>query len=62
MFFNCHNLTYIDISSFGQSNDTNNDDFFHELPSNGTIKINSNFLQKIKQYIPDSWEIIINDR
>ena len=53
MFAKCTHLSYIDISSF--SNKGNYFDMFDGLPSEGTIKLNRNIYEKIKDIIPSNW-------
>ena len=57
IFYLCSKLNYIDISSFKDS--IFYDNFLYGLPKNGTIKVNENFIGKIKSQILPSWEIII---
>lgn len=55
MFAMCTHLSYIDISSFSNKAESYTD-FFTNLPSEGTIKLNRNIYEKIKQLIPSNWE------
>ena len=55
MFAKCTHLSYIDISSFSNKAEKYSD-IFTELPSEGTIKLNRNIYEKIKQFIPPNWE------
>ena len=55
MFAMCTHLSYIDISSFSNKAEKYSD-IFNELPSEGTIKLNRNIYEKIKQFIPPNWE------
>jgi len=57
MFYYCSNLENLDISQFSSFN--SNEDLFKNLPSNGTIKVNQNFFEKIKEQIPNEWDITI---
>ena len=54
MFAKCTHLSYIDISSFSNKAESYID-FFTDLPSEGTIKLNRNIYEKVKQLIPSDW-------
>lgn len=53
MFYDCLNLTYVDISLFK----TNLEEIrlFNKLPSHGEIVVKYNFYDKIKDQIPENW-------
>ena len=57
-FYGCNNLNYLDISNF-RTNKTILDLFDSNLNFFGTIKGNSDFINKIKDQIPSDWEIIV---
>ena len=53
MFFECSNLTFIDISNFTY---TNIEKLFSKLPKNGTIKVKEEYKDRVKQILQE-WEI-----
>ena len=60
MFFYCYNLTSIDISSFtlpADSKDYIFGLFDNNLPKNGSLKINKEFYNKIKNKFIENWDI-----
>ena len=57
MFYECPNITYIDISSFWNS--SSNVNLFNSLPAKGEIIVNSSFIDVIREQIPKGWKIII---
>ena len=59
MFGFCSNVKFIDISSFKDAKIYDN--IFYEIADYGTIKVHENFINKIKNIIPYSWEIILNN-
>ena len=58
MFNNCKSLKYLDISSFSDNSSSSFFNFSSSLPSSGQIKVNKHFFERIKEYIPESWEIV----
>ena len=56
-FYDCLQLKYLNISSF--ENNISNDKIFNNLPNSGTLLVNINFFDKIRNQIPKNWEIII---
>ena len=56
MFSQCISLKYIDISQFTTREEEIT--LFKGLPNEGTIKANSDFINKIKE-IPENWEKIV---
>ena len=61
MFNNCKSLKYLDISNFSDNSSSSFFNFSTSLPPSGKIKVNKHFLERIKEYIPESWEIIYSD-
>ena len=58
MFYDCNKLANIDISKFTCSSKVLiSTQIFNELPETGKIKVNKDFLEKIKEQIPSKWEI-----
>ena len=55
MFYGCENLRYIDISQFSYYENVS---LFYDLPENGTIAINNDFISLIDKQIPSNWNII----
>ena len=58
MFYDCSNLNKIDISSFTSINLDYKELFNGNISYNGTIEINKDIYDDIKEYVPESWEII----
>jgi len=52
MFYDCSNLTYIDISNFTFKTTVK---LFDKLPDEGKIKINENYADNVYM-IPENWE------
>ena len=60
MFSNCTNLNYLDISSFiNYGSDISIDCILCNVNDYGIIKVNKNFIDKIKNEIPTNWNISI---
>ena len=59
MFFGCNNLKYLDISGFIYDKNVS---LFYNLPDTGTIIVNNNFVDLIKNQIPSEWEIKIIEK
>lgn len=60
MFHNCTSLNYLDISSFiNYSYDLNVDCILCNVSNSGLIKVNKDFIDKIKNEIPKSWNMSI---
>lgn len=60
MFSNCSNLNYLDISSFiNYGSDISIDCILCNVNDYGIIKVNKNFIDKIKNEIPTNWNISI---
>ena len=61
MFSYCYNLTSIDISAFTIPTSAKPDSKFYlfeyNLPKNGSIKINKEFYNKIKNKFIENWDI-----
>ena len=56
IFDKCSKLTYLDISCFNNQTYKINENIFDGLPSSGgTIKINENLSEDIKDKIPKNW-------
>ena len=58
MLYDCSNLKSINISSFISINLDYKELFNGNISSNGTIVINKEIYDYIKEYVPESWEII----
>ena len=60
IFAYCSKLKYLDISNF-RFNETHEEegynDIFTGLSSSGTMRINKEFYNKLKEQIPKSWNI-----
>ena len=56
-FKGCKNITYIDISSFWTSESELI--LFDQLPSKGEIIVNASLIDKIRNHIPDEWNITV---
>ena len=60
MFYYCNNLEFLDISSFTTKiSNISYLDIFDSLAYKGKILVNQDFLNKIRNQIPNNWEIII---
>ena len=59
MFYHCPSLRYIDISSFYTKLDEI--DLLDFEAQNGTLKINKEFLEKLKVKPPEDWTIITDN-
>ena len=59
MFAFCSNVKYLDIVSFKDADFYDN--LFYGMSNNVKIKVNEQFINKIKNQVPSSWEIIINN-
>ena len=58
MFNNCRSLKYLDISNFSDKSSSSFFNFSTSLPASGKIKVNRLFLERIKEYITETCEII----
>ena len=56
MFYGCKKLQFLDISHFTSSSRVNIS-MFSDLPEEGEIKVNEEFLDLIKEEIPGGWTI-----
>ena len=59
MFSYCLSLAYIDISSFNGTNLIYFDRIFYQS-RNITLKINKNFFEKIKSWVPKNFKIVFD--
>ena len=59
IFYDCNNLNYLDISGFRSDKTIK---IFYGLPSKGKIIIEKNFLELVKDQIPNGWEFIIENQ
>ena len=48
LFYNCYNLTYVDISSFSSNSNSTISLFNNKVPKLGVIKLTTQFYNKIK--------------
>ena len=60
MFYKCTDLNFIDISTFDFQN-IKIISLFNNLPDKGYIRIQDVLYQRIKEQIPQEWDISIND-
>jgi len=58
MFYGCNNLIYLDISNFHYDKNVS---LFYDLPDNGKLFVNKDFINIIEKQIPSSWDINIID-
>ena len=58
MFYGCNELKYVDISGFTSDK---NISMFYGLPNKGKIIVKENFLELIKDQIPNDWEYVIKN-
>ena len=58
MFFGCNKLKYIDISGFTSDK---NITMFYGLPNKGKIIVKENFVEIIKDQIPNDWEYVVKN-
>ena len=58
MFYKCNELSYIDISPFSFDN-IKIVSLFNNLPERGHIRIKKGLYERIKEDIPEEWEVSI---
>ena len=59
IFYDCSNLKFLDISSFKDDNLPESIEVFNDLPNFSELKIKEVLYNKIKQQMPNSWDISI---
>ena len=59
MFSGCKKLKYLDISNFSGNGETNG--FLTGVPLSGKVRVNKNFEDTIKKYVPKKWIVEVEE-